>query len=159
MRRWLFAAGLVLPLCASGTDGETVLVRIKNTAGEVHHLRVEVAATPEARARGLMARDTLAPDAGMLFLYQGPQPGNAGFWMYNTRIPLDIAFLDGDGRIVAIHNMDPCPHAEKQRCPVYRPRVAYTAALEVNGGYFSARAIHPGDRVIFNPHETVGVRQ
>lgn len=142
----------VLPLwCAFGAGQDAVPVRIESAAGPAHHLRAEIAATPEARARGLMARDALAPDAGMLFLYDRSQPGSAGFWMYNTRIPLDVAFLDAQGRILVIRSMTPCPHKEKLRCPSYLPHVDYTAALEVNGGYFAARGIYPGDRVVFDP--------
>lgn len=143
------AVSLLLPLGGYGEDlAPTLPVRIESASG-VHPLVVEIAATPERRARGLMGRETLAPGTGMLFLYDQPQPGNAGFWMYNTRIPLDIAFLDADGRIRALRTMEPCPETVKMRCPSYFPHVSYTAALEVNGGYFAAHEVYPGDHVVF----------
>jgi uncharacterized membrane protein (UPF0127 family) len=126
----------------------TQSLRIESRSG-VFHLRVEIADTPAQRARGLMERASLASDAGMLFLYDRPQPGNAGFWMYKTRIPLDIAFLDAAGRIQAIRTMAPCLSETGFDCPSHRPRVPYVAALEVNGGYLSARGIRPGDRVVY----------
>jgi len=124
---------------------------IETRDGRRNALRVEVAATLERRMRGLMDRDTLAADAGMLFLYAVPQPGDAGFWMYRTRLPLDIAFLDADGRVRAVRTMPPCPSHVSYRCPAYQPDVPYSAALEVNAGYLANRGIGPGARVMFQP--------
>lgn len=135
----------------SADEAATLPVRLETRDGNTHHLVVEVAATPDRRARGLMGRDSLAPEAGMLFLYERPQPGDAGFWMYRTRIPLDIAFLDATGRIRAVHTMQPCVSDLGYRCPSYLPGVSYAAALEVNAGYLSARGVQPGDRVVFTP--------
>ncbi len=146
----LLAAVLVSPTASAG-ETATLPVRLETRDGDVHHLLVEVAATPERRARGLMGRDSLAPDAGMLFLYERSQPADAGFWMYRTRIPLDIAFLDATGRIRAVRTMQPCLSNLGFRCPSYLPGVSYAAALEVNAGYLSARGIQPGDRVVFTP--------
>ncbi|GAA0627825.1 DUF192 domain-containing protein [Halomonas beimenensis] len=112
-----------------------------------HRLRVELARTLAERGRGLMERDTLAEDAGMLFLYDRRQPPRNGFWMYRTRIPLDIAFLDESGRILEIHRMTPCRAETAGACPVTRPASPYRAALEVNAGYFAERGIGPGDCV------------
>lgn len=152
MRSVLFA--ILLPLGVHAAEPAMLPVHIENATG-VHRLRVEIAATPAHRARGLMARDTLAADTGMLFLYPRLQPGSAGFWMYNTRIPLDIAFLDSDGRIRAIRTMSPCPPMQGTRCPSYRPHVEYAAALEVNGGYLALHGIHIGDRVVFDAREAL----
>src|SRR5688500_13160598 len=63
-------------------------------------LRVELATTVDQQSFGLMDRDSLPQDAGMVFLYEVPQPTDGSFYMYRTRIPLDIAFFDGTGRIV-----------------------------------------------------------
>ncbi|WP_111414035.1 DUF192 domain-containing protein [Billgrantia lactosivorans] len=115
--------------------------------GERHRLEVELARTPAERRRGLMERDHLDADAGMLFLYEEVQSSRAGFWMYRTRIPLDIAFLDAAGRIVALHTMQPCPSRSPYDCPVTVAGAAYHAALEVNAGYFEARGIEEGDCV------------
>ena len=118
------------------------------TATDTVPLRVEVAATEDQRAYGLMERSSLPADAGMLFTYRAEQPPEAGYWMYRTRIPLDIAFLDSAGRIVAILPMEPCTSTDPRWCPSYPPGVPYHAALEVNRGYFAQRNISPGDRVL-----------
>ena len=114
-------------------------------------LRVLLAASEDQHTLGLMERSHLAPDAGMLFTYSAEQPATAGFWMFRTRIPLDIAFLDRDGRIVATRSMEPCQSPEPRWCPSYEPGVAYWAALEVNRGYFQQHVLKVGDRVLIPP--------
>ncbi|TFH86075.1 DUF192 domain-containing protein [Billgrantia azerbaijanica] len=94
-----------------------------------------------------MERDALDEAAGMLFLYPDRQPPWSGFWMFRTRIPLDIAFLDASGRIAAIHAMQPCGSPDPGDCPATRAGVPFRAALEVNAGYFAARGIEVGDCV------------
>nr|WP_299242311.1 DUF192 domain-containing protein [uncultured Halomonas sp.] len=113
-----------------------------------HRLDVEIARTPQQRSFGLMERDHLPDDAGMLFVYEQEQPSASGFWMYRTRIPLDIAFLEDDGEIRAIHTMPPCESEQAARCPSYPAGVPFHAALEVNAGYFDARGIEVGDRLM-----------
>jgi uncharacterized membrane protein (UPF0127 family) len=105
-------------------------------------LRVEVADTPAERARGLMGRERLPADAGMVFLFD--RATRAGFWMKDTRIPLSIAFWDGRGRIVAMLDMEPC---RRDPCPVYRPDVAYVGAVEANRGFFQRHGIEVGDEI------------
>jgi len=112
-----------------------------------HGFRVEVADEPAERSRGLMGRERLAEDAGMLFLYATERPGGSGFWMYNTLIPLDIAFIDGAGRIVSTHTMQPCGSNAPGDCPVTRPGVSYRAALEVPAGTFASLGVEVGDCV------------
>lgn len=112
--------------------------------GQRHALQVELARTTAERSTGLMERDSLAPDAGMLFVYQYPQSPQSGFWMYRTRIPLDIAFIDGQGRIAALHTMQPCTSSNPANCPATLAGVEYRAALEVNAGYFEAHGIGEG---------------
>jgi uncharacterized protein len=118
------------------------------TATDTLRLEVDVAERDDQRSQGLMERTQLPDDHGMVFLYPAEQPADAGFWMYRTRIPLDIAFFDADGVIVAIRTMDPCPYVEPGRCPTYAPGVAYHGALEVNRGWFAARGVGIGDRVV-----------
>jgi uncharacterized protein len=118
------------------------------TATDTFSLRIDVAEREDQRAYGLMERTQLPEDAGMVFLYQQEQPAEAGFWMWRTRIPLDIAFFDGDGAIVTIRSMEPCSHADPRGCPTYPPGVPYHGALEVNRGYFAARGITTGDRIV-----------
>jgi uncharacterized membrane protein (UPF0127 family) len=105
-------------------------------------VRVEIAETDAQRARGLMFRRSLAPNAGMLFLFQSATRG--AFWMKDTHIPLSIAFADRRGRILKIMNMAPC-HADP--CPVYDPKIAYRRALEVNQGAFRRWRVKAGSRI------------
>ena len=119
-------------------------------------LEVEVASSPRATRRGLMYRDTLDADSGMLFLFSSPRPRQRGFWMYNTRIPLDIAFLAPDGTIVDILSMAPCPAKRSRDCPTYRPSSGYQYALEVNSGYFEQRGVRPGHRIRIEADDTCG---
>ena len=105
-------------------------------------LRVEVSETPEARARGLMGRDSLPRDHGMVFLFDGPT--TVGFWMKDTLIPLSIAFWDDRRRIVSILDMQPC---KADPCPTYGPDGPYVGAVEANIGYFEEHRVGIGDRV------------
>jgi uncharacterized membrane protein (UPF0127 family) len=111
-------------------------------------LQVELARSPEQKSMGLMERRRLAANAGMLFVYDSTQPGNAGFWMYRTRIPLDIAFLDTLGVIRALRSMVPCPTTIAEGCPSYTPDVPYQYALEVNAGFFTRHGVEVGQRLM-----------
>jgi hypothetical protein len=105
----------------------------------MHLIRAEVVSDPGTRAQGLMHRKSLAQNAGMLFVFdeQAPQC----MWMKNTLIPLSVAFIDDNGAIVNIADME--PHSETSHCAT-RP-VRY--ALEMNRGWFAARGIKPGTRL------------
>jgi len=112
--------------------------------GVSHSITVEIADTPQAQSLGLMYRNSLGEDEGMIFVYDLPIRG--AFWMKNTLIPLSIAFYDENWRIVRILDMEPC---RADPCPVYDPGVAYLGAIEVNQSYFATRGITPGWRVRF----------
>lgn len=99
----------------------------------------EVSADPARRARGLMGRTHLPPNHGMLFVFE--QDAIQCFWMKNTPLPLSIAFIGADGKIVNIADM--APHSEDQHCSV-RP-VRY--ALEMEQGWFRSRGVLTGDPV------------
>lgn len=103
---------------------------------------VEIAQTPEHRQRGLMDRESLAGDAGMMFVYF--EPTTTGFWMKDVTFPLSVAFIGEDQTILQIIDMEPCP---EEPCPTYSPDVKYTAALEVNQGAFEEWGIGVGDTV------------
>lgn len=120
------------------------------TATDTFRLSIDIAERDDQRAYGLMERLDLDENAGMVFLYTEQQPADHGFWMWRTRIPLDIAFFDEDGTIVAILAMEPCPHANPGGCPTYPPGVPYHGALEVNQGYFARRGITTGDRIVLD---------
>ncbi|MEH7178097.1 DUF192 domain-containing protein [Neobacillus vireti] len=107
-------------------------------------LTVHVADTFKKREKGLMFVEQLPENEGMLFVYSGKTYG--GFWMKNTFIPLSIAFLDSDGRILKILDMVPCTGDE---CPTYDPELFYQYALEVNLGWFEKNQIKEGDFVRF----------
>lgn len=100
---------------------------------------VEVAATPETRATGLMHRFSLRPDHGMLFVFESPQP--LAFYMRNTYIPLSIAFLDARGRIINIEDMQP-----KDESTHWSKGMAMYA-IEMRQGWFAAKGIGTGDVV------------
>lgn len=117
------------------------------SGGTTHTLRAEFATTPAQRERGLMYRTSMPEDAGMLFIYPDEQEG--GFWMYNTLIPLGIAYADGEGVIFQITQMEPCESPYASMCPTYPARAPFRYALEVNPGYYAARGIQPGDRILY----------
>lgn len=126
---------------------DTARVRIAS-ATDTAALLVEIAESREQQTLGLMERRALADDAGMLFIYPAVQSESAGFWMFRTRIPLDIAFVDDSGVIRAIRQMEPCPSTLAEGCPSYAPGQPYRAALEVNRGYFARKGIRVGDRIL-----------
>ncbi len=129
---------------------DTVAVEII-TAGDTLEVQAELAASEEQRQLGLMERTQLPEDHGMLFVYDEVQDSTASFWMYRTRIPLDIAFVDTAGRIVAIRTMQPCESPYAQRCPVYPAGAPFSSALEMNQGYFQRHGVQLGDIIRRRP--------
>ena len=108
-------------------DSATVrLVHQRDTA----RLSLELARDSAQRTMGLMERTHLADSAGMLFLYDSTQGADAAYWMYRTRIPLDIAFLDSAGVVRATLGMVPCTATLIGGCPNYPPGVPYRYALD-----------------------------
>ncbi len=105
-------------------------------------LRVEVASTPATRACGLSHRDQLDPERGMLFVF--PEAAPRKFWMKDTRIPLSIAFLDVDRRVLNL--LDMTPLETEQRYPSTGDA---NYALEVNEGWFEQHGISPRDLAEF----------
>ena len=132
IRRTLAAAALVLfsALPVAAAELPTVPLTIGT-----HKLVAEVVATVEQRATGLMNRFSLKPDHGMLFVFGRPAP--QGFWMKNTYIPLSIAFLDADGRILNIEDMRP------QTEETHWSKGPALYALEMKKGWFAERGIGP----------------
>jgi uncharacterized membrane protein (UPF0127 family) len=101
-----------------------------------HKLTAEVATTPDQRSVGLMNRFSLKPDHGMLFVFERNEP--LTFWMKNTYIPLSIAFIAPDGRIVNIEDMKP------QTEETHYSSGPAMYALEMKKGWFAERGIGPG---------------
>ncbi len=116
-------------------------VMIETAGGGHFRFDVELALTPAQQAQGLMFREKMALDAGMLFLYNQPQA--TAFWMKNTLIPLDMLFIGADGRVVNIHERA-TPHSE-EAIPSAMP---VKGILEINGGMSTRLGIRPGDRVL-----------
>jgi len=102
-------------------------------------LTVEIAATPQAMARGLMFREHLPDDHGMLFIWPGEQV--VGMWMQNTLIPLSVAFIDSEYRVRNIADME--PHSRR----VHASDGPVRYALEVNRGWFERHGVRPGTRI------------
>ena len=104
---------------------------------------VEIADDPDERAKGLMFRRVLAPDAGMLFIYEQPQP--VSFWMRNTLIPLDMIFIDSRGEVRHVHpNARPLDETSIPGAMVGDPAPARLMVLEVAGGEAARLGIRPG---------------
>ena len=108
--------------------------------GRVHRFQVEVADTDERRAWGLMHRDAMPPDHGMIFDFKRDQP--VAMWMRNTRIPLDMLFIDREGRVVKIHARA-VPFDETS----IHSDVPVRGVLELNGGTAARLGLKPGDVV------------
>lgn len=106
---------------------------------KARRITVEVANTPAARTTGLMYRQSLPPQQGMVFVY--PDSGTLCMWMKNTPLPLSVAFIDAQGRIVNIADMQ--PNTRDHHCSSIPARYA----LEMNHGWFRQNNIASGDRV------------
>jgi uncharacterized membrane protein (UPF0127 family) len=137
----LVAAFYASPLFAQLVQFPTAPLTIVTASGS-HRFTVELATSPAQMMQGLMFRQSLAPDAGMLFDYQAPSM--ASMWMKNTLIPLDMLFVDATGHIVNIHE-----RAVPGSLDVIAAAAPVRAVIELNGGTASRLAIRPGDRVIF----------
>ncbi len=101
-------------------------------------LHIEIASTDEERMKGLMYRESLKMDRGMLFIFD--QERAVSFWMKNTFIPLSIAYIDKRGKILEIHDMYPL-----STNPVSSKGASIKYALEVNQGYFEKNNIKIGN--------------
>ena len=114
---------------------------IEASGGEEVEVRVEIADAPDEQAMGLMNRTALGEHRGMLFVF--PSEEERSFWMKNTLIPLSIAYIDAEARIVDIQDMkaldDDPPHYVSAKPALH--------ALEVNKGFFDERGVKVGDRV------------
>jgi uncharacterized protein len=130
---------IVAPESTSGTASETPIL-VLDPGGSNVQVRIEIADDMNEMERGLMDRTALAENAGMLFVY--PQERELSFWMRNTLIPLSIAFMDSEGRIVDIQDME----ALDDQPPHYTSAEPAQYALEVNQGFFDERGVEVGDR-------------
>jgi len=132
------------PTTAAETGETTSGLRtlfIEASGGKKVEVRVEVADDLAEQAKGLMDRTALGENRGMLFVF--PEERELSFWMKNTLIPLSIAFIDSEERIVDIQDMKPLDDEP----PNYVSAEPAQCALEVNQGFFEKRGVKVGDRV------------
>lgn len=134
----IVALTAIAPLPFAGAQTVSALPVKQLTAG-MHVIRAEIASNNETRSRGLMYRKELAPNAGMLFVFE--QPAVQCFWMRNTLIPLSIAFMTDDGTITNIADM--APMTENSHCSSAPVRLA----LEMEQGWFAKRGISAGKKI------------
>jgi uncharacterized protein len=125
---------------STGTASELRTVTIDSSAGGKVEVRVEIADDLPEQERGLMERTALGEDRGMLFVYSDEEVRS--FWMKNTLIPLSIAYMDANGRIVDLQDMKPLDDDP----PHYVSAEPARYALEVNKGFFEEHGVKVGDR-------------
>jgi uncharacterized membrane protein (UPF0127 family) len=121
------------------------LVPVQTPSGTV--IQAEIADTPQKRATGLMYRDHLKKDHGMLFIFGDPQAWT--FWMKNTRISLDLIWMDGKKRVVHIERAVPICTRTDDSCPQYRPNDDALYVLEIAGGTADGYKIERGSKLQF----------
>ncbi len=138
----LFAAVLG---CTHRTAADASLTSVWLPDGT--EIRVEVMTRPEDMARGMMFRDSLAADRGMLFVHD--RPGRYRYWMYQCLIPLDILWLDSSKRIVEISADTPPCKTEAGACPTYGGNYEAQYVLELAAGAAARHGLKPGDAIRF----------
>lgn len=121
--------------------------KVRTTSIKVgpHPLKVEVVDTDETRSRGLMNREKLGRDDGMLFIFD--EPAYHAMWMKNTLIPLSVAFVDAQGVILNILDMEP------QTLDTHQSAGPSIYAIETNKGWFAAKKVKAGDKVTGLPRK------
>ncbi|MFP4235359.1 MAG: DUF192 domain-containing protein, partial [Nitriliruptoraceae bacterium] len=131
-----------VPPLHPAVDGLPAAAVVLEEGTERVEVAARVAADDASRRRGLMEVEDLPDGAGMLFLFE--EERTSGFWMWNTRIPLDIAFAAPDGTVHTVATMVPCEASDPAECPITAPEEPYTTALEVPAGWFDRVGIGPG---------------
>jgi uncharacterized membrane protein (UPF0127 family) len=107
----------------------------------------EIKATNEDRAQGMMFRDSLAADRGMLFVHE--RPGTYGYWMFNCRIPLDIVWLDSGKTVVEMSADTPPCKTDASQCPSYGGKQTSQFVVELQSGSIARHGIKVGDKINF----------
>lgn len=134
MKTLLALAAMLLTINAYSQDFPVTSLSIG-----VHLIKAEVATSDDQRARGLMFRQQLAPNEGMVFRF--PEPRKVCMWMKNTLLPLSVAFIGADGKIINIEDMKP------QTLDAHCGKKPARYALEMSQGWFRERNIQPGTAV------------
>lgn len=119
-------------------------IAMVNFGSNKQPVNAQIADDPDERRVGLMYREELGEGEGMFFIF--PQAVNNGFWMKNTKIPLDMIFINHNFIVVAI-NKDAMPCKQGEECPTYLPPTSYRYVLEVDAGFSDLNDISEGDLV------------
>ncbi len=130
---------------APATLPHEVLIPVTTPQGVT--ILTELADTTEKRAKGLMFRDALAKDRGMLFTF--PEPQHWTFWMKNTQIPLDIIWMDGNKTVVHVERNVPGCSRTDESCPQYQPSQAAMYVLELAAGMADSLSLQRGAKLQF----------
>ena len=136
IRHTLFAGLLALTTSLSLAQNINTSLPVIELKTSIYRIQAELASTQQARQVGLMNRTSMPTDSGMLFIFD--QKATHCFWMSNTKIPLAIAFIADDGKIVNIEEM------QAETLNNHCPKAPIRYALEMNRQWFSQRAIGPG---------------
>lgn len=147
MRSLLVCAAAALLAGCSGAPDPHALETRTVTLPNGRKIRAEVKIKPFDMQRGMMFRDSLPRDQGMLFLHS--QAGQYPYWMYNVRVPLDIIWMDAGRRIVEISADTPPCQKRASECPNYGGSVMSTYVLELAGGEAARQGLHLGDTLSF----------
>jgi len=133
------AAAAWIAVAALAAAAQAAAARTVQLTAGIHVITAEVADNEPARLQGLMHREGLAPNHGMLFVFE--RRATQCMWMRNTLIPLAVAFIDDDGTIANVEEME--PRTDASHCAKHPVRYA----LEMSGGWFKAHGIGAGSRI------------
>lgn len=139
---WLCSLVLLAASAHAQSVPQPMLPTVSLNVG-IHLIQAEVAANDRQRAAGLMMRRSMASNAGMLFIFD--QPGTQCMWMRNTLLPLSVAFIDDDGTIVNVEDMQ--PQTDDSHCAKHAVRYA----LEMNADWFAKHGAKSGARIMGLP--------
>ena len=138
LRGTLLCAGLGLSACGALASGPSVELK-------GHRFDVELATDDATRAKGLMFRDSMPEDHGMLFLFEHPM--QLQFWMKNCRMPLDILYFDEKYKLVSVQQRVPPCRDSGNACPTYPSNGRAQYVLELNAGVADKLKVAPGDEL------------
>ncbi len=157
-----FAAGcsnkLADDLSPAASEGDKLVTEDVLLQGRM--FTMELALTSEQRATGLMGRESLADDRGMLFVFPDtkPYPAEVSFWMKNCLMPIDVIFISRKGRITAIHEMQPpLPGTPDNELTVYPSNGQVQFAIELRGGLAEELGLQVGDDLELRVDYLVGL--
>ncbi|MFZ4683431.1 MAG: DUF192 domain-containing protein [Terrimicrobiaceae bacterium] len=140
MTRWILCGVLIFSVLAHAQETAQPPLPTLKLGINGKTITAELADEPHEQAAGLMFREKLAPDSGMLFILHPPR--RAAFWMKNTILPLSVAYIGANGVIMEIHDLQP---RNEKPVPSAFPNIAY--ALEMEQGWFAKNSILPGERL------------